>query len=63
MGVKVCINTDNRTVSNITLEEEYQKLKNAFNFSDEDFMNMNINAINASFTNDKEILTKQLRGE
>jgi adenosine deaminase len=63
MGVKVCINTDNRTVSNITLEEEYQKLKDAFNFSDEDFMNMNINAINASFTNDKEILIKQLRGE
>ena len=51
-NLNITINTDNRTVSNITLTEEYNKLINTFNFSLEDIKNMNITAINASFISD-----------
>ena len=54
LGVSLCINTDNSTVSNISLTEEYIKLRNNFNFTIEDYKQMNINAINASFINSKE---------
>lgn len=53
-GCLISINTDNRTVSNITLTEEYQKLALAFNFSLEDFCHFNINAINYSWLSQKE---------
>lgn len=53
-GINVCINTDNTTISNITLNEEYQKLQNTFGFTTEDFKKMNINAINAAFISEKE---------
>ena len=60
-GIKVCINTDNRTVSNVTLTEEYKKLIDGFNFSYEDLKEMNLNAIRYSFLNDneKEVLEKE----
>ena len=53
-GIKVCINTDNKTVSNISLAEEYIKLYNTFNFSINDFKQMNINALQGSFLSEKE---------
>lgn len=53
-GVKVTVNTDDRTVSNITLSKEYEKLKEYFNFSDEEFLQMNLNAISSSFMNEDE---------
>ena len=61
-GVLVTINTDNRTVSNTSLEYEYDLLRNTFGFTDVDFVKFNINAINASFLPDeeKEELKKQL---
>lgn len=64
-NIPICINTDNRTVSNITLTEEYQKLKNTFNFTTENFIKMNINAINASFlsNDEKETLKKQYQNK
>lgn len=52
--LQICINTDNRTVSNITLTEEYQKLHTVFHFTKQDFINMNYNAIEASFLTEKE---------
>lgn len=52
--IKVCINTDNTTVSNVSLTEEYLKLYNTFNFTLDDYKMMNINAINASFLSDEE---------
>lgn len=60
-GLKVTINTDNRTVSNITLSKEYQKLNNIFSITEEDLKIMNLNAIEASFLNndDKLYLKKQ----
>lgn len=53
-GVKVTINTDDRTVSNVTLSSEYKRLKASFDFTNKDFFNMNVNAINASFMTEKE---------
>ena len=52
--IKITLNTDNRTVSNITLDETYKELKNTFKFSDEEFLIMNKNAIESAFINDKE---------
>lgn len=61
--LKVCINTDNKTVSNITLNDEYLKLYNTFNFNIEDFKQMNINAIENAFLSDqdKKKLINELR--
>ena len=62
-GVLVTINTDNRTVSNITLTLEYEKLSKYFGFKIEDFKKMNINAIKASFLSnvEKEKLIKMFK--
>ena len=53
-GINICVNTDNKTVSNISLTDEYIKLHNTFNFNIHDFKVMNINAIKSSFLTDKE---------
>ena len=53
LGLNISINTDNRTVSNITLNEEYDLLQKTFKFSDEELKNININAMKHSFA-DKE---------
>jgi len=59
-GIKVCVNTDNKTVSNISLTEEYMKLYNTFHFSIEDFIAMNKYAIEKSFlSNDEKDKLKQ----
>lgn len=54
LGIPLSINTDNSTVSNITLTEEYEKLLEIFNFTIEDYKQMNINAINSSFLTNEE---------
>ena len=54
MHINVTINTDNRTVSNTTLEKTYQELAKAFNFTDEDFIKMNKIAIQSAFISKKE---------
>ena len=61
-GVKITINTDNRTVSNTSLEYEYQLLRDTFNFTDDDFLKFNLNAIDAAFIpeEEKNELRKQL---
>ena len=60
--IALSINTDNRTVSNISLTEEYQKLYKTFSFSLNDYQEMNQNAILHSFLSDeeKEDLLKKL---
>lgn len=55
-GVSISINTDNRTVSNVTLNSEYELLYKTFNFTENDFNNMNINAIKHAFISDEEKL-------
>ncbi len=46
------INTDNTTVSNITLNDEYLKLYNTFNFETHDYIKMNEDAVKHSFASD-----------
>ena len=53
-NVLVTINTDNNTVSNVTLSKEYVMLRKYFNFTDADFLRFNINAVNASFITEEE---------
>lgn len=53
-GVEISINTDNTTVSNIDLNNEYLKLINNFNFNFSDFKKINIMAINHAFISQKE---------
>lgn len=55
----VCINTDNRTVSNITLSKEYELVLKYLNLTINDLIEMNKIAINHSFAH-KEIKDKIL---
>lgn len=52
-GVKCCINTDNRTVSNTNLTKEYLELSSRFNLSRNDFLTLNLNGIESAFMPDK----------
>lgn len=54
MNIPLNINTDNRTVSNITINQEYLKLHDIFNFQKVDFNKINIDAINHAFLSNKE---------
>ncbi len=47
--VTFCINTDNKTVSNITLSGEYGLLRDTFNLTKEEFRQLNKNAVTYSF--------------
>lgn len=60
LGISLSINTDNRTVSNISLTEEYQNLEKYLGFNKKDFYKMNIDAVKHSFLpeNEKEELLK-----
>lgn len=55
-GVSISINTDNRTVSNVSLNDEYELLFKNFGFTERDFNNMNVEAIKHAFINDIEKL-------
>lgn len=60
-GIKISINTDNRTVSNITLTSEYELLDKVFDFTIQDFYQINRDAILSSFASTevkKEILKR-----
>ena len=53
-NLKVCINTDNKTVSNISLTNEYIKLYKQFNFTINDFIKMNKYALEKAFVSEIE---------
>ena len=48
-GISVGVNTDARTISNITLSQEYEKLHQTFGWEPEDFLHTNRNALKAAF--------------
>ena len=50
----MCIRDSNRTVSNTSLNNEYELLTSSFNFSEEDFNRMNEDAIRHAFISDVE---------
>ena len=52
-GISVGINTDARTLSNISLSEEYQNLHETFGWTIGEFRNCNINAIKSAFLPDE----------
>ncbi len=54
--VSLSINTDARTLVNITLSEEYQKLLSAFNWSIQELQQCNLNAVNHAFISEAEKL-------
>lgn len=51
-GIPFSINTDNRTVSNVTLTDEYILLKDKFSILD--FCKINLDAVKHSFLNEEE---------
>lgn len=48
-GLRVCLNTDNMTVSNTTLRDEWQHMIDAFRLTDDEIHQLVQNAIDASF--------------
>ncbi len=48
-GYSVGVNTDARTISNISLSQEYEKLHQTFGWAPEDFLQTNQNALKAAF--------------
>lgn len=61
-GLNLCINTDNRTVSNTTLTDEYMKLHQWYGISYDTMEALNHNAVDGAFISDqaKRNLHKQL---
>lgn len=62
-GISVGINTDGRTLPQVTLTQEYEKLKNTFGWENSDFLNCNMNALRAAFLpeNKRKSLLSQLQ--
>lgn len=58
-GIKTTINTDNRTVSNTTLSNEFDLLAHNFDFKEEDYIDIYKTSVHASFASEevkKELL-------
>lgn len=51
-GISVGVNTDTRTIGNMTLSREYAKLHETFGWDTEDFFQCNRNALKAAFVPD-----------
>ena len=47
-GLSVSISTDARTITDITLEEEYDKVRREFGWTDQDFVRCNLMALKAA---------------
>ncbi|MDP4084953.1 MAG: adenosine deaminase [Bacillota bacterium] len=52
-GIKVTLNTDNRTVSNTTMAKEFHIVNNEFNLSKEDYRQIYFNSVEASFADNE----------
>ncbi|MGM0865739.1 MAG: adenosine deaminase [Bacillota bacterium] len=61
-GIKITINTDNRTVSDTTMTKECDLVWNEFAMTDEDYREIYMNSVEAAFASDevKEVLKKYL---
>ena len=49
LDISLNINTDARTISNVTLDEEYFRIYRQFGWTEQDFIKTNIDALNAAF--------------
>jgi len=61
-GVSMSINTDARTISNVTLAQEYELLQRIFNWNKHHFKKCNLEAIEHSFAEDniKKVIKSQI---
>jgi adenosine deaminase len=61
-GIPLSVNTDARTLVNVTLSQEYAKLHETFGWDTEDFYQCNRNGLKAAFVEDgvRERLLAQL---
>ncbi len=53
-GVSLGINTDGRAISNVSLNEEYFKLRETFGWDETHFLRCNLNALEAAFLAQRE---------
>ena len=53
IGVNISLNTDGRATNGASLSSEYQVVSDAFGWSDHIFLDLNRNALNASFASDR----------
>jgi adenosine deaminase len=60
-GIKVTISTDSRTVSNVTLTQEYQTVARVLGCSGEEISAMNLQALDGGFGD--EVTRARLRRE
>lgn len=51
-GVSMSLNTDGRTISNVTLKEEYESMVTLFNWSRKHLLHCNLQALEHAFIND-----------
>lgn len=51
-GLSLGINTDARTITDVTLEQEYARLREHFGWGDEELMNCNRESVGAAFIDD-----------
>ena len=54
IGMLTTISTDNKTMSHVTLDDEYDHCIHDMGLSEKDMIQMNLNAINASFLPEEE---------
>ncbi|MGY8946630.1 MAG: adenosine deaminase [Flavobacteriales bacterium] len=52
-GLSISVNSDGRTISDTSLNKEYDRIENSFSWSKKDFLKCNINAMKASFSDKK----------
>lgn len=52
-GVSMGINTDARTITNVTLEQEYARLREAFGWGDEELLACNREALRSAFVDEE----------
>jgi len=64
-GVPLGISTDARTITNITLSEEYRRLRAHFGWGRAEFLACNLEALHAAFVEDsvKQAVSQKLRDE
>ncbi len=62
-GLSVGVNTDTRMIANVTLTQEYERLHQAFGWEKPQFLQCNLNALDAAFLpeDSKRRLEKRLR--
>ena len=63
-GISLSVNTDGRSLSNVSLEDEYLNLSKHFNWQIQDYINVNLMAIDSAFIDDsiKQRLREKLLG-